>query len=231
MRRLAFAVAVLCILAPPAVAKDRIANRGRAAAFDPARPSAPLAGWPIWSVTSKHGHELTWKLRLVTLPDRPFTDPVWLSTHSRLTGGSFDVIVWRWRPPDRLGMSTFTDVDSTMFEVWPTRTVVAMTFGLIDARWTPTESLGFGLWCPTQTVWIPAQPNQLVEYVLDMNAFNDADSIMFELWPGYDVWLDAYDRDGNRVWSNWVGYHAPPPVPWAFPIRSQLNLTVNCGSQ
>ena len=157
-RAIVAALIVVCALASPA--RER-AVRGPRQPFYHAFPSHPMAGWPAQpladAATGRVGtpiSSLVWKVRLVTQPNRPWTDAGWLSAHSRLEAGILRVPVWR---------------------------------------------SSNGLFCQTQMLSVPAQPNQVAEHVLDMSFFTGPeDSVMFEIWPGYDVYLQAYDG-GKRV--------------------------------
>ena len=155
MRKTAIAaMLLLCVFA--AHARVRIVRAPRSQAFVHAWPSHPMGGWPvsefIKSMKVESTTQLTWRMRLLTPPARPWTDAAWLGRHSRLSNGAFAVPVWRGRN---------------------------------------------GTWCMSQMLTVPAQPNQVVEFVLDMNFFAAPDVIMLELWPGYDFDLIASGDVGS----------------------------------
>ncbi len=154
--------------------------------FDSSLITAPAGGWTIGSVAAAFESRLgpgpyTWKARLVTHADRPWTEMTWLTNHYRYHDGTFDVIVWR-------------------------------------------ESSSH--YCATQTLALPAQPNQSVDYVLDLTQFASTDAVMFEAWEGYDVEITVSNGTKTEPLGT-LGVVYPPPSPI---LHQQFEWT-RCGGE
>jgi hypothetical protein len=65
--------------------------------------------------------------------------------------------------------------------------------------------------CKMQTFRVPAQPRQSAEFAIDISKFAKGGVLMFEAWPGYDVFLDWYEGS-RRVGSVFVGIRQQPPL-------------------
>lgn len=116
---------------------------------------------------------------------------------------------------------------------WKVRVVTLATTSAWTPEWTAAHRISGGsfdvtAWlakgdsvCAMQTFRVPAQPRQSAEFAIDISKFAAGGTLMFEAWPGYDVFLDWYDGT-KRVGSVFVGIRQEAPLErWAHPSRAR----------
>jgi hypothetical protein len=117
---------------------------------------------------------------------------------------------------------------------WKVRVVTARVTGVWTPEWINAHarisngSFDVIAWlatpgsvCKMQAFRVPAQPRQSAEFAIDISKFAKGGTLMFEAWPGYDVFLEWYDGP-KRAGSVFVGIRQQPPLEeTAHPSRAQ----------
>ena len=85
--------------------------------------------------------------------------------------------------------------------------------------------------CITQTfTGIALQPGFEAEFVLDVSKFTDSrDSVIFEHYTGYTVYLDAYDAAGTKRPLNGTEGVYAGPTPYIPERLQSVTALVGCG--
>lgn len=135
-----------------------------------------------------------------------------------------------------------TKVDSMSALVWKVKVVMN---GEIDLSEYPRKSNGMldiaifhtrhdsnyrRQECLTQMLTgISFQPGTEAEFILDTTKFLDkSDSVIFEHYRGYSIYLDAYDTSGNKVPINGNNGVMWGPTPYVPSRLQSLTALITC---
>ena len=130
---------LLSITCPAYAQRTRSVNRNLTPAPIEDRMLAPALGWTLDSLAANKPYTAySWKVRVVTVQNANVWTPEWVKAHTRINGGSFDVIAWladdssvckmqTFRVPAQprqsvefaIDISQFAAGGTLMFEAWP----------------------------------------------------------------------------------------------------------------
>lgn len=144
----------------------------------------------------------------VPRPVRDFTNPAFLAIHPRYSAGAFTVKLFR-------------DHDY----LYPTPAELEPWTPEKDARGVYARSR-----CETQSVSLPAKPGQRLLVNVDLSKFTQpTDSLILELWPGYDYRLEVLGADG--VWHVITTIGLPRDLPPGQFLGYEQMATGDCSRE